>query len=145
MADGGIAAAFLPGVDRRQVSSPLLSARKPCSAAEYKRAMKRLAAHCKRSLGAGVDNSLSNAARILRMAGGIHPKTGEMARCISSGGQKYSLEQLWNLTGDDPYVEVSEATRNAVASFYEPTPRTPLVPERLFGGRTARVPRPGIP
>ena len=99
---------------------------KPCSAAEYKRAMKRLAAHCKRSLGAGVDNSLSNAARILRMAGGIHPKTGEMARCISSGGKKYSLEQLWNLTGDDPYVEVSEATRNAVASFYEPAPRTPL-------------------
>ena len=98
---------------------------KPCSAAEYKRAMKRLAAHCKRSLGAGVDNSLSNAARILRMAGGIHPKTGEMARCISSGGKKYSLEQLWNLTGDDPYVEVSEATRNAVASFYEPAPRTP--------------------
>ena len=47
-----------------------------------------------------------------------HPR-GD-GRFLSAGGQRYSYEQLWNLTGDDSYVKVSESTRAAVEEFYAP-------------------------
>jgi len=98
----------------------------PCSPTDFKRGMKRLARHCQRALpGAGIDFSLSNASRILRMAGAPHPKTGEMARYLSAGGQRYSYEQLWNLTGEDNYVKVSAAAAAAVDSYYAPTSPPP--------------------
>ena len=31
----------------------------------------------------------------------IHPKSGERSVIVSAGGQKYSYEMLWNLTGAD--------------------------------------------
>ena len=98
----------------------------PCSPSDLKAGMKRLARHCQKALpGAGIDFALSNPSRILRMAGGIHPSTGEMARYLSAGGQRYSYEQLWNLTGDDVYTKVSDDARAAVDAFYAPTSPPP--------------------
>ena len=88
--------------------------------------MKRLARHCQKALpGTSIDSALSNPSRVLRMAGGPHPSTGEMARFLSAGGQRYSYEQLWNLTGDDSYVKVSAAAAAAVDSYYAPTSPPP--------------------
>jgi hypothetical protein len=87
----------------------------PCTPTEFRRAQKRLFRHVQAALpNAEIDTALCNPARILRLAGGIHPETGEMSRMISAGGQRYSLEQLWNLTGPDslPSAETLAAVRN---------------------------------
>ena len=104
----------------------------PCTPDMYRRGMKRLSRHCKKTLGAGIDSALCNPARILRMAGGVHPSTGEMARYISAGGQKYSYEQLWNLTGDDSY-----AISNLVTEFY-------AKPSRPTPAPTQQAPKEGL-
>lgn len=74
----------------------------PCTPLQFKQAQQRLFRYVKRQLpSAEIDTALCNAARILRLAGGIHPETGQRAEVVSAGGQRYSYEQLWNLTGDD--------------------------------------------
>ena len=89
----------------------------PCTTSEFKQGMKRMARHVAKALpGSGIDSALSNPSRILRLAGGVHPSTGETSRFISAGGQKYSYEQLWNLTGDDALP--SAEARAAVDDFY---------------------------
>ena len=55
-----------------------------------------------------------------------------MARYLSAGGQRYSYEQLWNLTGDDLYTKPSSETLSAVKDFYAPT--TPPVLPRTRPG-----------
>lgn len=74
----------------------------PCTPTQFKQAQKRLFRHVQTALrDADIDTALSNPARILRLAGGVHPTTGQKAEIVSAGGQKYSYEQLWNLTGED--------------------------------------------
>ena len=100
---------------------------KPCTTTEFRQGMKRLARHVAKALpGAGIDTALSNPSRILRLAGGVHPATGETSRYLSAGGQKYSYEQLWNLTGDDPLP--SSDTRAAVDAYYAPAAPAPSIP-----------------
>ena len=100
----------------------------PCTTSEFKQGMKRMARHVAKALpGAGIDSALSNPSRILRLAGGVHPKTGETSRYISAGGQKYSYEQLWNLTGDDALP--SAEARAAVDDFYTASSHVSEVPK----------------
>jgi hypothetical protein len=111
----------------------------PCTPTQFKQGQKRLFRHVKEALPeAEIDTALSNPARILRLAGGVHPSTGLKAEIVSAGGQKYSYEQLWNLTGTDPYSEEVAAApayfppaRPAVAAPSEsavqvPSDRKPL-------------------
>ena len=82
----------------------------PCTPTQFRQGQKRLFRHVKEALPeADIDMALSNPARILRLAGGIHPSTGQNAEIVSAGGQKYSYEQLWNLTGDDSYTPEAAA------------------------------------
>jgi len=98
----------------------------PCTPAQFKAAQKRLFRHVQNALpGASIDTALSNPARILRLAGGVHPATGEMSRMVSAGGQRYSYEQLWNLTGDDGLAQPSSSTLAAVRAFNSPKAQLP--------------------
>jgi hypothetical protein len=91
----------------------------PCTPTQFRQAQKRLFRHVQASLPeADIDNALCNPARILRLAGGVHPSTGEMSRLVSAGGQRYSFEQLWNLTGEDGFTAApSNSTLEAVRAF----------------------------
>ena len=61
-----------------------------------------------------------------------------------SGGQKYSLEQLWNLTGDDPYVEVSRSNPQRSGFVLRTCPPYPPAPgPGRSGRRTAGAARHG--
>ena len=104
---------------------------KPCTNEEFKRGQKRLARHCQRELPeAGIDSGLSNPSRILRMAGGTHPSTGEQARYLSASGEKFSYERLWNLTGEDNYTPTpSASTLSAVRDLYDDKPTPVAAPQ----------------
>jgi hypothetical protein len=96
----------------------------PCTPTQFKQGQKRLFRHVKEALpDSDIDTALSNPARILRLAGGIHPSTGRHAEIVSAGGQKYSYEQLWNLTGADAYVESDVAPPTLVQ--LHPRPEKP--------------------
>lgn len=91
----------------------------PCTPTDFRKGQKRLHRFVQKALpGSDIDKALCNPSRILRLAGGIHPKSGDRSVIVSAGGQKYSYETLWNLTGNDNY-----STAQAVSNFYEPTPR----------------------
>jgi len=109
----------------------------PCTPEQFRRAQKRLIRHAQAALPeADIDKGLHNPARILRMAGGVHPSTGEMSRILSAGGQKYSYEQLWNLTGNDSLPQAS--TLAAVRQFT-------AAPSRPAPVAAAPAARPGMP
>ena len=79
----------------------------PCNALAFKAAQKRLFRFLEKQeelKGIEIDHSLSKPCQILRLAGGTHPGTKNVSRIIlESQGEKYSLEQLWAMTGDgDP-------------------------------------------
>lgn len=86
----------------------------PCTPAEFRRGQKRLFRHVQQILPeASIDTHLCNPARILRLAGGIHPDTGQMSEVIYTSPQTYSYEQLWNATGDDAYGQGPTVTISA--------------------------------
>lgn len=90
----------------------------PCTPTQFRQGQKRLFRHVKAALPeADIDMALSNPARILRLAGGVHPVTGMKAEIVSAGGQKYSYEQLWNLTGEDSF---DHSPAKQVQAFYTP-------------------------
>ena len=90
----------------------------PCTPSDFRKGQRRLHRFVQKALpGSDIDTALCNPSRILRLAGGIHPKSGDRSVIVSAGGQKYSYETLWNLTGTDNY-----STAQAVSNFYEPTP-----------------------
>jgi hypothetical protein len=104
----------------------------PCTPTEFRRAQKRLFRHVQQALPtADIDTALCNPARILRLAGGIHPSTGQMSRVVSAGGQRYSYEQMWNLTGEDSMP--SAALLEAVRQFHSPAPQVPKVISEVAG------------
>ena len=79
----------------------------PCGVLAFKAAQKRLFRFLEKQeelKGIEIDHSLSKPCQILRLAGGTHPGTKNVSRIIlESQGEKYSLEQLWAMTGDgDP-------------------------------------------
>ena len=118
-------------VDGRQERSPLLVAEdQPCTLPISRKGRSVCTVLRKRRCrAADIDTALCNPSRILRLAGGIHPKSGERSVIVSAGGQKYSYEMLWNLTGND-----NSATAQAVskAGTYPRHPREPAqgeVPE----------------
>jgi len=103
----------------------------PCTPTQFKQAQKRLFRHVQAALeGAEIDTALSNPARILRLAGGLHPSTGQKAEIVSAGGQRYSYEQLWNLTGEDCFTgeEVSKPATPIQLSGVKVSPPTPDAP-----------------
>ena len=76
----------------------------PCSVAAFKAAQKRLFRYLQKQeelKGIEIDESLSKPCQVLRLAGGTHPGTNKVSRIIlESQGEKYSLEQLWAMTGE---------------------------------------------
>ena len=104
---------------------------KPCTNSEFRDGMKRMACHVQKALPeAGIDSALCNPSRILRMAGGTHPSTGEQARFLSASGEKFSYERLWNLTGEDNYTSApSASTLAAVRDLYDNKPTPVAAPQ----------------
>lgn len=49
------------------------------------------------SPAAGADGAVSNPARVMRLPGGLHPKTGDRCRIHSSNGPRYGAEELEQL------------------------------------------------
>lgn len=49
---------------------------------------------------AGVDEAISNPARVMRIPGGWHPRSGERARLDLTGGPRYTAAQLIELVAD---------------------------------------------
>ena len=74
----------------------------PCTPDLFRAGQKRLAAHAARCLpDSDIDTALYNPARILRLAGGTHPETGETSRILTATGERFVYERLWNLTGEN--------------------------------------------
>lgn len=66
-----------------------------CSGIEFRQGQKALFAHIKATVpGAQIDEKLCNPARVMRLAGGTHPETGELSRVISATGERFPLSQL---------------------------------------------------
>lgn len=71
----------------------------PCSGAEFRFGQRRLFKHVKLTVeGSQIDMNLCNPARIMRLAGGTHPETGEVSRILTSSGEKFSFDRLCALT-----------------------------------------------
>jgi hypothetical protein len=71
----------------------------PCSGAEFRAGQVQLFTHVIRNVsGAMIDTKLCNPARVMRLAGGKHPETGEVSRVISATGERFPLSQLMALT-----------------------------------------------
>lgn len=71
----------------------------PCSGTEFRAAQIQLFAHIKRTVrDVLIDTSLCNPARVMRLAGGKHPETGELSRVISATGERFPLSRLGALT-----------------------------------------------
>ena len=68
----------------------------PCSVAAYSSAQKLITRHIKGKLGstALVDSSLSDASQVMRLAGGIHPSTGQRTTLLNVSGELFTLPQL---------------------------------------------------
>ena len=86
----------------------------PCSVEAFKAAQRRLFRYLKKQKelkGIEIDESLCKPCQVLRLAGGTHPGTNNVTRIIlESQGEKYSLEQLWAVTGDgDPLPDFEDA------------------------------------
>lgn len=72
--------------------------REPCSTTAFTAAQKLLFAHVERNLtGVKVDTSLSKPCQVLRLAGGTHPKTGELSKVMTTTGELFELQQLMAL------------------------------------------------
>lgn len=70
----------------------------PCTPDEFRRLQKLLFAHISAcDPNAEVDTSLSKPAQLLRLAGGIHPSTGDSAVVLTATGERFELEQLESL------------------------------------------------
>lgn len=72
--------------------------RQPCSTTAFTAAQKMLFKHVESCLeGVKVDTTLSKPCQVLRLAGGVHPKTGEQSRVMSTTGERFELPQLMAL------------------------------------------------
>ena len=72
--------------------------REPCSTAAFTAGQKLLFKHVESCLtGVKVDTSLSKPCQVLRLAGGVHPKTGEQSKVMSTTGELFELQQLMAL------------------------------------------------
>lgn len=71
----------------------------PCSGIEFRQGQKTLFRHIKQTVsGVAIDEKLCNPARVMRLAGGKHPETGELSRVITATGERFPLAQLLALT-----------------------------------------------
>jgi len=74
----------------------------PCTPTQFRAGQRRLFAHAARCLpGSEIDTALSNPARILRLAGGLHPVTGQQSKVLTATGERFEYETLWELTSRD--------------------------------------------
>lgn len=103
---------------------------KPCTCIEWQQAQRQLFAHVKAATpDAVIDTSLCNPARVMRLAGALHPETGELSRVISATGERFPLARLLALTQGNP--DNFEPRED-----FEPRERTSPAP--------ATAPRPGL-
>jgi hypothetical protein len=73
----------------------------PCSGHEFRQAQKLLFKHVKATVtDVQIDSKLCNPARVMRLAGGKHPETGELSRVLSATGERFPLAQLVALCTD---------------------------------------------
>jgi len=88
----------------------------PCSVAAYAAAQKLLTRHIKGKLGSTskVDSSLSDACQVMRLAGGIHPSTGQRTTLLNITGELFTLPQLMKAAGSSPEQLQQEAESGAV-------------------------------
>lgn len=74
----------------------------PCTPSQFRAGQRRLFAHAARCLpGSDIDTALCNPARILRLAGGVHPETGQQSKVLTATGERFEYETLWELTSRD--------------------------------------------
>ena len=75
----------------------------PCSGIEFRQGQKALFRHIKQTVsGVAIDEKLCNPARVMRLAGGKHPETGELSRVVSATGERFPLVQLLALISATP-------------------------------------------
>lgn len=67
----------------------------PCEGKQFRAAQKLLFKHIKATVdGAEIDEKLCNPARVMRLAGGKHPLSGEGSRVLSVTGERFNLGKL---------------------------------------------------
>lgn len=67
----------------------------PCSGNEFRQAQRLLFRHVKATVeGVEIDTKLCNPARVMRLAGGTHPETGQVSRVLSATGERFPLDRL---------------------------------------------------
>ena len=94
----------------------------PCGVAEGEHARKRLSAAIEAAHpGIETDHNLWRAGQVARLAGGIHPKSGERTTIALNTGKRYPLEELMALC---PEVEVEQRVQNSDFSI-RPDPGLP--------------------
>ena len=84
----------------------------PCSGTDFRQAQRLLFRHIIATVpGVHVDKKLCNPARVMRLAGGRHPSTGEVSRIITATGERFPFAQLLALiTG----AEASDISTSSV-------------------------------
>ena len=84
----------------------------PCNGIEFRQGQKALFAHVKVTVpGVQLDEKLCNPARVMRLAGGTHPETGELSRVVSATGERFSLAQLLALLSPGPAASAPHAPK----------------------------------
>lgn len=94
----------------------------PCGVAEGEHARKRLSAAIEAAHpGIKTDENLWRAGQVARLAGGIHPKSGERSTIALATGRRYPLEELMALC---PEVEAEQKVQQSDFSI-RPDPGLP--------------------
>jgi len=117
----------------------------PCTGTQFRAAQKLLFKHIKRTVsGADIDEKLCNPARVMRLAGGVHPETGQISRVLSATGERFDLDRLLALlepphdTAPSPLTSSTPRQRGLLSSQARevigkalPTTSTPTQPRAL--------------
>lgn len=86
--------------------------RKPCSTAAFTAGQKLLFKHVEGCLtGVKIDRSLSKPCQVMRLAGGVHPSTGGVAKIMAATGELFELPQLMALVRpqqETPAAEIDD-------------------------------------
>jgi len=120
------------------------------SAAEIRRLRQGVSQAIEDASGLKTDHSLHSPHQPARLAGGIHPKSGQRSRLINVTGKRYSAEELMaacppiqeKVTGQgrgNLFRPDEEGDSNAVGSYPEPSQLTAAVPLEVALSKITRA------
>lgn len=93
----------------------------PCTGLEFRQAQKLLFRYIKATVSnTSIDQKLCNPARVMRLAGGVHPETGAYSTILSATGEKFDFNALVALLTDALDSSITPANALAAALGINP-------------------------